>query len=51
MLYNRKSNFNFCLAFVSKIKFNVRYKQNTEKVYDKLQEKDKNSVFQTLKIC
>ena len=51
--YNRKSviNFNFSLVFVSKIKLNFCYKKMIEKMYDNLQEKYKNSVFQILKIC
>ena len=45
MLYNRKrvSSFNFLLVFVSKIKSNFHYKKMTEKIYDNLQEKYKNS--------
>ena len=36
--------------FVGKIKLNFHYKKMTEKMYDKLLEKHKNSVFQILKI-
>ena len=36
--------------FVGKIKLNFHYKKMTEKMYDKLLEKYKNSVFQILKI-
>ena len=46
----RVSNFNFSLVFVGKIKLNFYYKKMTEKMYDNLQEKYKNSVFQILKI-
>ena len=51
ILYNRKSasNFNFWLAFVGKIKTNFSYKKMTGKMYDNLQEKYKNNVFQILK--
>ena len=45
------SNFNFLLVFVGKIKLNSYYKKMTEKMYDNLQEKYRNSVFQILKIC
>ena len=45
------SNFNFLLVFVGKIKLNFHYKKMTEKMYDNLQEKYKNSLFQILKIC
>ena len=53
ILYNRKnvSNFNFSLVFVDKITLNFYYKKMKEKMYDNLQEKYKNSVFQILKIC
>ena len=53
VLYNRKSvsNFNFSLVCVGKMKLNLYYKKMTKKPYDNLQEKCKNSVFQTLKIC
>ena len=44
------SNFNFSLVFVGKIKLNVYYKKMTEKMYNNLQEKYKNNVFQILKI-
>ena len=37
--------------FVSKIRLNFHYKIMTEKMYDKLLEKYKNSIFQILKIC
>ena len=36
--------------FVGKIRLNFHYKKMTEKMYDKLLEKHKNSVFQILKI-
>ena len=36
--------------FVGKIMLNFHYKKMTEKMYDKLLEKCKNSVFQILKI-
>ena len=45
------SNFNFSLVFVGKIKSNFPYKKMTEKMYDNLPEKYKNSVFQILKTC
>ena len=45
------SNFNFLLVFVGKIKLNSYYKKMIEKMYDNLQQKYRNSVFQILKIC
>ena len=47
MLYNRKSvsNFNFSLVFVGKINLNFYYKKMTEKMYDNVQQKYKDSVF------
>ena len=36
--------------FIGKIRLNFHYKKMTEKMYDKLLEKHKNSVFQILKI-
>ena len=53
ILYNRKnvSTFNLSLVPAVKIKLNFHYKRMTEKMYDNLQEKYKNSIFQILKIC
>ena len=45
------SYFNFSLVFIGKIKLNFPYKKMTEKMYDNLPEKYKNSVFQILKAC
>ena len=42
------SNLNFSLAFVGKIKLNCNYVKMTKKMYDNLQEKYKNSLFQIL---
>ena len=39
------------LVIVGKIKLNFHYKKMTEKMYENLQEKYKNSVFQNLKVC